>query len=394
MTTNNDMRIAKIQTTKIYKKIILIFCIFTVILLAFIAYFSFSKTKILITLNPKKVATTFSLTMKKEITTEENTDSTIIIMGQLLSTTQKGSKTFQNPNQGGEQIAAQATGQVTIYNNWTEDQPLAATTRLLSPDGILFRIKNRVDVPAHGQVDNVEIYADIAGASGNIEATRFSMPGLWPGLQEKIYAESSEPMTGGLRQANVITQANIIQSKGELIDELVDQAISELNESEEVQATKCQLENESAKTIILEETSSVEPNQEASSFSLDLNIRVIVPCLDINELRTKAENQLKLELSDDEQLTSFPPENISYSLADFSLEAQTATLNIKASGEGEPRLSSPIFDRSRITGKDLQEIKTYYSNFDEIENVTVKFSPFWMQKAPSLKDHIEILLQN
>jgi hypothetical protein len=201
-------------------------------------------------------------------------------------------------------------------------------------------------------------------------------------------------MTGGLRQANVITQANIIQSKGELIDELVDQAISELNESEEVQATKCQLENESAKTIILEETSSVEPNQEASSFSLDLNIRVIVPCLDINELRTKAENQLKLELSDDEQLTSFPPENISYSLADFSLEAQTATLNIKASGEGEPRLSSPIFDRSRITGKDLQEIKTYYSNFDEIENVTVKFSPFWMQKAPSLKDHIEILLQN
>ncbi len=393
MTTNNEMRIAKIQTTKIYKKIIIIFFIFTVILISAIAYFSFSKTKILITLNPKTVSTNFSLTMKKEITNEENTDNTII-MGQLLSTTQKGSKTFQNTNQGGEQIEAQASGQVTIYNNWTEDQPLAATTRLLSPDGILFRIKNRVDVPAHGQVDNVEVYADVAGASGNIEPTKFSIPGLWSGLQDKIYAESFEPMTGGLRQANIITQANIAQSKSELIDQLVDQAISELNESEEVQTTKCQLKNESAKTIILEERSSVEPNQEAASFTLDLHIRVIIPCLEINELKTKVENQLKLELSDDEQLISLSPENFSYSLADFNLEAQTATLNIKASGESKPRLSNPIFDRSRITGKDLQEIKMYYSNFDEIKNVIVKFSPFWIQKAPSLKDHIEILLQN
>ena len=388
------MQIAKIQTTKIYKKIILVFCIFTVILLGFIAYFSFSKTKILITLNPQKISTAFSLTMKKDLTPEGTVDNSIIVPGQLLSATQKGSKTFQNPSQSGEQIEAQATGLVTIYNNWTEDQPLAATTRLLTPDGILFRIKNRVDVPAHGQVEQVEVYADVAGATGNIASTKFTVPGLWPGLQEKVYAESFEPMTGGLRQADIITQGNITQSKGELIDELVEQAISELNESEEVQAANCKLNSESAKTIILEEKSSVEPNQEAASFTLDLNIRIVVPCLDINELMVKAQDQLKLELSDDEQLTSFLPEDISYSIADFNLESQTATLNIKASGEAKPRLSSPIFDRSRITGKDNQEIKTYYSNFDEIKSVAIKFSPFWVQKAPSLKDHIEILLQN
>jgi hypothetical protein len=93
---DNNMRIAKIQTTKIYKKIILVFCIFTVILLGFIAYFSFSKTKILITLNPQKISTTFSLTMKKDLTAEGTVANSTIVPGQLLSATQKGSKTFQN----------------------------------------------------------------------------------------------------------------------------------------------------------------------------------------------------------------------------------------------------------------------------------------------------------
>ncbi len=40
--------------------------------------------------------------------------------------------------------------------------------------------------------------------------------------------------------------------------------------------------------------------------------------------------------------------------------------------------------------KDEQEIKAYYSGYEEIKSADIKFSPFWVRRAPTLMDHIEI----
>ena len=150
-----------------------------------------------------------------------------------MSTTVNGTQNFTNTNRG-EQAEAQATGTVTIYNSWSENQPLMATTRLLTPDGVLFRIKERVDVPAGGKIENVEVYADQPGTSGNIGPTSFTIPGLWQGLQEKIYAENSEPMTGGLRETKFITQKIISETSDVLKGELIEKAKIKLGQTEEI----------------------------------------------------------------------------------------------------------------------------------------------------------------
>ncbi|MDP3771664.1 MAG: hypothetical protein Q8R16_05160, partial [bacterium] len=93
--------------------------------------------------------------------------------------------------------AARAEGSVTLVNTMTAPQPLVATTRLLSADGILFRMKSGATVPANGKLEGVRVYADQVGEQGNIGPTKFAIPGLSKWLQARVWAESSVAMSGG-----------------------------------------------------------------------------------------------------------------------------------------------------------------------------------------------------
>jgi len=384
------MKISKIQTTKIYRKIVIAFTVITCLIILLIVYFAFSKTVIYVTLNPQEKSTTFNIDIKKELTDEEKTGGNVLT-GYILKTAVSSQKTFENPNEG-EEVPAQATGKVTIYNNFTKVQPLATTTRLLTSDNILFRIKNRVDVPARGKLENVEIYADIPGASGNIEPSKFTIPGLSKELQEKIYAESTEPTAGGLKSAKVVTAENISQAREELINVLMADAKVELEKSPEL--TTGNIINEQAMArVILNEESSVKAGDEAASFELSIKINAFAVIFDEDEILTVALEKLRDELPIDQQIKNYDKNNLSYKVENFNFEKQEATIKVKFSAVATPKLSSPIFDRDNVIGKDTQEIKAYFSNYEQIKSVEIKFSPFWVRKAPSLKDHIEIRIK-
>lgn len=106
-----------------------------------------------------------------------------------------------------ETIDAVATGEITIFNETDSVQPLIANTRFLSEADVLFRLSEEVSVPANGSVI-ANIYADEAGASGNIEENEtFTIPGLPAELQSSIYGENSSPITGGTTTAAVYTES-------------------------------------------------------------------------------------------------------------------------------------------------------------------------------------------
>lgn len=385
------MQISKVKTTKIYQKIVIILSIIAALLIASIIYFSLAKTNILVTLNPKETKTDFNIDVKKELTDEEKKSGNILT-GYLLKTTVSDEKTFDNPNKG-EDVPAQATGQVTIYNNWTQVQPLAATTRLLSASGILFRIRNRVDVPARGKLENVDIYADQAGASGNIGPTKFTIPGLSKDLQEKVYAESTEPTAGGVKSAKVVTADNISQARDELIKELYQKATVEM-EKDPALKTGDKILPQAITRVILEEKSSVEAGQEAASFNLSMKINAYAIIFDEDKLLSIALQKLKDELAIDQQIKNYDKKDLAYNVDTFNFDNQTATLKVKFSATAIPKLSSSIFNRDNIVNKDNQEIQAYFSSFDAIKNVEIKFSPFWVTRAPNLKDHIEIKIKD
>ncbi len=93
-------------------------------------------------------------------------------------------------------VDGQAKGTLDIVNDTGTARALVASTRLLSPDGVQFRLDRAAKVPAHGRVQ-ATVTADQAGAAGDVAAGRFTIPGLAPALQKSLYGESTQPMRGG-----------------------------------------------------------------------------------------------------------------------------------------------------------------------------------------------------
>ncbi|MFA5051773.1 MAG: hypothetical protein WC544_01775 [Patescibacteria group bacterium] len=383
-----NLKISKIQTTGFYKKILIGFSAFAVSMAGLIVYYSLSKTIITVTLNPQNTSTTFSVAVRADAQ-EQNSSSIIAVSGTLSSMEVSGTDTFDNPSTG-EEVPAQATGLVTVYNNYSADQPLAATTRLLTPDSTLFRIKDRIDVPAGGKVENVEVYADQPGKSGNIDPTRFTIPGLWQGLQDKIYAESTNAMTGGLRSGKIITREFYTASLQSVTKTLAEQAVTEFNNQQPLSSLRAT--TSMLYPVILSESASAQEGEEAATLTVDVDMRYIIVLIDPATLESLAYADLASGLPVDVQIDPAVDPQLEYSVESYDLENSTARLNVKYTASTIPRLSNVMFNRDEVTGKDAQEIKAYFSHFDEIKDVQIKFSPFWVTKAPQLKDHIEIRL--
>lgn len=96
-----------------------------------------------------------------------------------------------------------ASGTVIVFNNFSvTPQVLSETTRFRTPEGLIFRSKDRVTIPGKtgdkpGLVD-VMVVADAAGETYNIGLTDFTIPGFVGTPKfEKIFARSKTEMKGG-----------------------------------------------------------------------------------------------------------------------------------------------------------------------------------------------------
>lgn len=381
-------KISKVQTTKIYKKVVIGFIAVALVLLLLILYFSMSKTLVTVTIQSQERTTEVTVDIQKEVKTD-NEELPQTVYGYVTTTTVSGSKEFENSNQG-EMTDDYATGTVTIYNNWSQVQPLAATTRLLTPDGILFRIRERVDVPAGGKIENVVVDADQKGESGNIEATRFTIPGLWSGLQDKIYAESSDAMTDGLREAKVVTRTLLDSAESTLIEELRQKTSTEMLIDNDIETNKGRALGTTLVLSTINTESSVQQGDIAETFTLESAATFVVVIVDEDELLTEALGSLRNDLEAGEQIESYKSKDLVFSVNSYDIDTESASLNVSLSALVIPQQTHQMFDTSNLTGKNESEISRYYKNFDLVKNATVKFSPFWVTKAPNQKDHIDI----
>jgi hypothetical protein len=90
-----------------------------------------------------------------------------------------------------------ASGKITITNRQTAAQALIKNTRFETPDGLIFRIRDSVSIPAGGSI-TVTAYADEAGDKYNVGPATFTVPGLKGSTAfTQVTAKSDAAMTGG-----------------------------------------------------------------------------------------------------------------------------------------------------------------------------------------------------
>ena len=361
------------------------FIVLTLLLVLVILYFSFNKAVITIIPSEETISVESIVNIEEESPVGGLISETSM-SGKVLEVEKESSQTFQST--GSKIVESEVIGKVTIINNYTKNQPLTRTTRLLTPDGILFRTNEGVTVPAGGQVE-VEIYADdpsqIQGKT--IKPTKMTIPGLWGGLQDKIYAQNDVLITSEGRKVTIVSQNDLDSAEDKIVGELIKEAVIELEQS-----LAGDYEVLSAVTYkeVLESNTDAKVGDEVDEFDFNVKAKITIIAFDKNDLLALAEAELIDMLPDDKILFRINKESLTYSLESYDVDNKTASAKVHLEGTMVLNSSSPILDKEKLKGLDEQEVKLYLNSFQAIKDVEVKFSPFWVSSVPKLKDHIEI----
>jgi hypothetical protein len=133
-------------SVKFYRTIAVTFLIVAVGLFGLVILLTTKSATI--TILAKNDASVVNLTLT--LTPNPTPGTSATIAGTVSSSVRSFSASFQPT--GNQSVDAIAGGDVILYNTQNSAQTLVKTTRLLTPAGVQFRLKNTITIPANGQI--------------------------------------------------------------------------------------------------------------------------------------------------------------------------------------------------------------------------------------------------
>lgn len=369
-----------------YKKIVGIFIVLILIVVLIILYFSLSRAEIQLKTKSQETKINFSVQIKENV---ENNDflETNILNGRILEITLE--KTSEFSVKGKEESSGRYGGTMTVINEKNQSQSLVKTTRFESTNGKIFRTDSSVVVPARGSID-VYVIADGDGEEYAQSSGKFIIPGLNESSQKLVYGELKNPMAKESRTKYVLAQEDLDAAQKQLNDEL---KIEGAQKIKELLIQGEELSDEDITIQTLSEESSKKLGTETNKFNYTIKSRITGVVFSKEDLMTLAKNSLKNQMDKSQQLVDYNNNSLKYNIESYSPDDKTVTLNVELSANVMQNSDSEIFNTERLRGLSQEEIIDYFRNIPTIESVNVKFSPFWVKKAPKMADHIKVEIQ-
>ncbi len=361
------------QPVRFYKYVALTFLLVTIVLLGVIVFMS------------SKRATITVITKSDSV----EVDETVLVGGEGV----KGEMKTQDvdltlsfkPTEVKEEQSI-AFGFVTLHNESGASQPLVATTRLLTSGGVLFRLKDRVTVPAGGTIQ-AEVYADQPGSASEIGPSSFTIPGLREETQKLIYATSEENMKGGVKKTGVISVADWTRVQEEIQEKLKALGNEKFTSTTEGQGVVFGLTN-------FEMTSESKVGDELEEFTVVGKGKLVAVYYNVEEVKTSLRKELEKHLISEDELISSGEENISVTLGNFDVENNQAELKVYCNGLVSLSPESSQISKDMFYGKTKDEVRRYLLSLDHVQGVEIKFSPAWMHTVPHVADHVTVVVKN
>ena len=160
---------------------------------------------------------------------------------EIMTLKQETSKSIETD--GEEDVERKSTGKAVIYNNYSQTkQRLINNTRLESIDGLIYRIRQSIDVPGYKTVSGkrvpgsveVEIIADTAGDKYNMKISDlkgdFTIPGFKGNPKySAFYGRLSSDITGGfVGKVKKVSEEKLSAGVSELKNTLKENLLKEL----------------------------------------------------------------------------------------------------------------------------------------------------------------------
>jgi hypothetical protein len=301
----------------------------------------------------------------------------------------------------------QARGTVKIINKYSKEQPLVETTRLLTPDGKLYRIDKTIRVPAGGEV-TVAAHADKAGREYVLtEPTKFTIPGLYVDLQTYIYAESvgsfeamplGTPSTAGVEpptsqsvspNARPVSYEDIDRAKKSLTDEILNDAMKSL---------ESKVENRDNMEVVYvvkvtDESKNAKVGQLTDSFLYSIKLDVTAVYYSKDDMQALVRSRLRERVPQGREFLPFTGGAVTYSLESSDPTSEVAAMRVTADANYRLSPTNPLLQKSVIAGKSVAEAKKLLLSIDGVEGVDITVRPSWLGSLPALKDRIELTIE-
>ena len=361
------------EPVRFYKIVALSFLFLTIVLLGVIVFMSTKRATITITTKPEPIEADLTMEITKENPANGVLEQTVVVF----------SKKFK-PDASKEEEST-AVGTVILHNDSSVSQPLVATTRMLTADGVLFRMKKGATAPANGTVE-VDVYADKSGKAGEIGPSKFTIPGLNGARQEVVWAESVKPMIGGVRQFGVIGSEDIKEAEGEMLAELKKTGEEKLNALHPGMNAAFAVAQSSVKA-------DKEIGTEAEEFTMNAEAVVVGAFYSADELKKICLPELSKRVVSDVEILGRGKTGTSVLLDEYDLTTGHAILKIAVSGLVELNAESSQLQKLIFFGKTKDEVRRYLLSLDHVNGVDIKFTPAWMRTVPHVAEHVNVVVK-
>ena len=384
-----DSALGKKRSVGLYRRLVVKFVILVGILAAAVLYFSFSKLTVKLSLKGENISDTLLLKIAdKSLATATSSSAFSVvndpreeINGVIKEINASVTKIY--PASGETYLGEDLVGQVVLINNSPKGQALVATTRLLSPDNKLFRIKKAVNIPAGGEVP-VEIYADKPSADMAIQPTTFTIPGLWLGLQDKIYARSDAAFIFSKQTKKYVVSKDLEAASKDINEALTEEAKKQAKASG---AGDDWFYMASGPAIVNIDAKAGDAKEE---FTASASGKIIAVSFSKEQVAKLASSKLNLIIPDDKELSEFKSDNIIYSFENYDAASGAATVKAAFGGVMILKSDADVINPQQLINLNADQIGTYLRSQNEIKDYELKFSPAFIKKAPSLVDRIKI----
>lgn len=368
------------DSRKIYRRLAFSFVALTLILAAVVLYFGLAKLTIVIIPAQEKITDSSTVEI---VSQAGGVPASGQIYGIVKQVPVEQSREFSAGGQ--ETLGQEVSGKVVIVNNYVKNQPLVATTRLLSFDNKIFRLKNTVNVPAGGRLET-EVYADEAKPEMAVGPGKFTIPGLWAGLQDKIYAESKEPMKYNQKIKYFIEQSDIDKAVKELKNELLTNAKIKVKEAyrDYAQAIFAVDDNSVSQEI------SGKVGEVKEKFNIKMKIMATIVAFNDEEIYEQVKAKIAAALADDKEISKFNKEDMSYTLENFNLAQNSAVVKVNSTAQAALKDGTKIIKKNNLAGLSYEQIKAYLNGLPEVAGYKIEFFPSFVQRAPDLSDRIRV----
>jgi hypothetical protein len=382
----------KQRPTKVslYRRFVWRFIFVVTFLALLVFYFSFSKLTIDIIPKGETVNDSIQLKISTASTSIQTISGPQIIKGEIRKVSVTAEEEF---SASGEEYAGEAiSGKVKIINNYGKSQSLIASTRLLSPDNKIFRIKETISIPAGGE-KWADIYVENPSRDYAISPTTFTIPGLWVGLQDKIYAKSEEAFIFEEKKDMYVRPSDIVAAEKGINDEIskkIEQIISDEISYFENSGLKMEA------LYLIDDNINIEIEAKAddklSKFPVKASAFARIVFFSKEEAENLASIKIKSRVSDGKELIEFNQDGLAYSLIEILEGEEEAIISASFSGKMVLKGGDDALNKESLVNLNAEQISAYLRNQDEIKDFKLHFSPAFIKKAPRLVDRIKINL--